>query len=101
MSNNKLSKSSESKPTQNHNDLSYKVAVGYEPKKGQRLVQVLNFEDYTNMINTLIYICEGKHSVIRKEHNPRILYAFQDEQNIKWKVLNNLKLRLNVREEFL
>lgn len=100
MSSNKLSKSSESKPTQSQSkDLPYLVAVGYSPAKGPKLVETFNFKDYTQMINTLLYIFEGKHSVIKESFNPQILYAKHNDHDIKWKVLNNVKTRLNTIKE--
>ena len=51
------------------------------------------------MINTLLYIFEGKHSVIKESFNPQILYAKHKDHDIKWKVTNNVKTRLNTIKE--
>lgn len=100
MSSNKLSKSSESKPTQSQSkDLPYLVAIGYSPAKGPKLVETFYYKDYTQMINTLLYIFKGNHSVIKESFNPQILYAKHNNHDIKWKVLNNIKTRLKTTKE--
>ena len=50
------------------------------------------------MIRTLIYIFEGKHSLIKKDYNPLIIYAKHNSQDILWKVKSNVNIIINKKQ---
>ena len=99
MKNSKSNKSSELTQHQKQSkDTQYVVTVSYKPEDGLKRAEDFYFDQYQHMIRTLIYIFEGKHSLIKKDYNPLIIYAKHNSQDILWKVKNNVNIIINKKQ---